>query len=102
GGYDKKLPFDPLVEAVAGARMRAVILLGATADAIAEALNRLGPDRRPPIYRVSSLAEAVERAHRVARRGDVVLLSPAGASYDMFPNFEVRGETFRRLVAELA
>jgi len=102
GGYDKKLPFDPLVEAVAGARMRAVILLGATADAIAEALNRLGPDRRPPIYRVSSLAEAVERAHRVARRGDVVLLSPACASYDMFPNFEVRGETFRRLVAELA
>lgn len=101
GGYDKKLPFDPLIEAVAGARVRAVILLGATADAIADGLNSLGPARRPPVYRVASLAEAVEQARRVARRGDVVLLSPACASYDMFPNFEVRGETFRRLVAEL-
>ncbi|REJ31983.1 MAG: hypothetical protein DIU83_10040, partial [Bacillota bacterium] len=56
----------------------------------------------PRIVHAASLEEAVEHARRAARPGDVVLLSPACASYDMFPNFEVRGRRFRELVLEFA
>jgi UDP-N-acetylmuramoylalanine--D-glutamate ligase len=49
-----------------------------------------------------TLERAVQHAARLARPGDVVLLSPACASYDQFANFEERGDTFRRLVEELA
>src|SRR5690606_14750848 len=86
GGYDKKLPFEPLAEAVGETRVRAVIVLGATADAIARAIEALPGTRRPPVHRAESLDDAVARARRLARPGDAVLLSPACASYDMFPN----------------
>lgn len=52
--------------------------------------------------RVDTLAEAVETAHAMAQPGDVVLLSPACASFDAYDNFEQRGEHFRRLVNELS
>lgn len=105
GGYDKRLPFEELATHVLG-RVHTVVLIGQTAEAIARAIEAAiyGPaGAEPPrIVRARSLPEAVEAAHQAARPGDVVLLSPACASYGMFRNFEERGDQFRRLVAERA
>jgi len=101
GGYDKKLPFDELAAALPG-RVHTVVLLGATAAKIEQAIAAHSEKTGavpPRIVHAGSLEEAVEQARLAARPGDVVLLSPACASYDMFPNFEVRGDRFRELVA---
>ncbi|MSS71395.1 MAG: UDP-N-acetylmuramoyl-L-alanine--D-glutamate ligase [Candidatus Latescibacteria bacterium] len=98
GGYDKGIPFDPLGPAVAQ-RVRHLFLIGATADQIAEVVERQGPS--PAIHRCASLSDAVEAAASFAARGDVVLLSPACASYDTFRNFEERGRQFKELVKSL-
>ncbi|HUT37543.1 MAG TPA: UDP-N-acetylmuramoyl-L-alanine--D-glutamate ligase [Planctomycetota bacterium] len=97
GGYDKHLPFDNFGKAVAG-RAKAAVLLGATAGKIQEALEAAGAT---PVQRVAGLADAVRVARRLAAPGDVVLLSPACASYDMFENYEQRGANFKQLVREL-
>jgi UDP-N-acetylmuramoylalanine--D-glutamate ligase len=73
-------------------------LVGAAADELAAALD----SAHVPYLRSGELATAVREASAVARSGEVVLLSPACASYDQFEDFEERGETFRRLVLELA
>lgn len=103
GGYDKKLPFDELAEAVPG-RVRVLILLGATAGKIEDAVvshARATGALPPEIVHVGSLEQAVQEAAVRARPGEVVLLSPACASYDMFPNFEARGRRFAELVRGL-
>ncbi len=99
GGYDKKLSFVEFAR-VAVRRCRVVILLGQTAGAIREALEKAGEEAGllPEIYRVDNLEEAVVLARRKAVKGETVLLSPACASYDMFRNFEERGRLFKRLV----
>ena len=53
------------------------------------------------IYRVSSMEEAVQKAKELSRAGDIVSLSPACASFDMYPNFEARGLHFKELVKGL-
>ncbi|MBR3289721.1 MAG: UDP-N-acetylmuramoyl-L-alanine--D-glutamate ligase, partial [Clostridia bacterium] len=73
-------------------------LLGATAPAIETAI-RAHSDL--PITRVATMEEAVQTADRLAQDGDIVFLSPASASFDMYKNFEERGEHFKRLVAAL-
>jgi UDP-N-acetylmuramoylalanine--D-glutamate ligase len=98
GGYDKGIPFDPLGPAVAR-KARHLLLIGATADRIAEVVERHGAT--PTIHRCASLPEAVEAASSLAAPGDVVLLSPACASYDMFRNFEERGKQFKELVRKI-
>ncbi|MCL5676973.1 MAG: UDP-N-acetylmuramoyl-L-alanine--D-glutamate ligase [Firmicutes bacterium] len=104
GGYDKHLPFDQLAEAMLG-KVRILLLLGQTADLIEQAVRRAaakhGGQGGPAIVRGHSLDEMVTRGSEMARDGDVVLLSPACASYDMYRNFEERGEHFRRLVSQL-
>ncbi|MBX6377173.1 MAG: UDP-N-acetylmuramoyl-L-alanine--D-glutamate ligase [Clostridia bacterium] len=102
GGYDKKIPFDELGEALCRS-VRAVVLLGATAEAIEAAVRRAAPrvGREPVVVRVASLDEAVSAAASLATPGDVVLLSPACASYDLFANFEERGRAFKDLVRAL-
>jgi UDP-N-acetylmuramoylalanine--D-glutamate ligase len=108
GGYDKNLPFEQFGEKIAE-NARAAILIGQTAQKIADAisnadLNKRGTRderRRTNVEIVNSLAEAVRLADRLAESGDVVLLSPACASYDMFENFQHRGQEFCRLVWEL-
>ena len=77
--------------------VRSIELIGEAADALASALDAVGR----AYERAGDLPTAVARAACIAQRGDVVLLSPACASYDQFANFEQRGETFRRLVEEL-
>jgi UDP-N-acetylmuramoylalanine--D-glutamate ligase len=101
GGYDKHLPFDEL-GAVVAQRAKAVVLLGATKNKIAAAISAAAGDgRKPPVQFAASLEEAVALAKSLAAPGDVVLLSPACASYDMFANFEERGERFRAIVRSL-
>lgn len=102
GGYDKHLPFDELAEEVVR-RVKALILVGAASPlieaAVHQAEERLG--RLVPLRRCTTFEEAVRAAAEEAKAGDVVLLSPACASYDLFPNFERRGEKFRELVQAL-
>ena len=99
GGYDKNIPFDPLGPAVVE-KVGTLVLIGATAPKI-EAAVKAAPGYRegsPRILHASSLEEAVALCRAEAKPGDVVSLSPACASFDMFPNFETRGEKFRELV----
>ncbi len=99
GGYDKNLPFDELGRKIA-ANAKAAVLLGQTTHKIASAIQ-LFPQAGTKIQIVDSLSEAVESAARLAEPGDVVLLSPACASYDMFENFQHRGREFTKLVRAL-
>jgi UDP-N-acetylmuramoylalanine--D-glutamate ligase len=98
GGYDKQTAFDALGRQIAtGAK--AAILIGQTAQKIALAIQdaKTG-DAAVNVRLVGSLAEAVDLAERLAAPGDVVLLSPACASYDMFENYQQRGRRFVDLV----
>ncbi|HEY7456736.1 MAG TPA: UDP-N-acetylmuramoyl-L-alanine--D-glutamate ligase [Solirubrobacterales bacterium] len=96
GGSEKEEPFTPLVEPVSE-RCAACYLIGATADRLA---TELAPAATAGIelHRCADLGEAVRRAAAAARPGEVVLLSPACASFDAFENFERRGERFREIV----
>jgi UDP-N-acetylmuramoylalanine--D-glutamate ligase len=96
GGRDKNLPLDRLQE-VAQQRCRAIVCFGEAGGLFDEALRRSVRETR----RVTTLAEAVAAAAGLAEPGDVVLMAPAGTSFDAYPSFEARGEEFRRLVREL-
>ena len=91
GGSRKGEDFAPLAAAL-GPNVRAVYVIGETANELARAI--------PDTIRAGDLATAVERA-ATAAQPEVVLLSPACASYDQFRDFEERGEEFKRLVANL-
>ncbi len=99
GGADKHLPLDELAQTLA-ARAKAVICFGAAADRFYETLQHaLGERAAAYLERCGSLAAAVEAAGRRSASGDIILLSPACASYDEFINYEARGERFVRLIA---
>ncbi len=99
GGSDKGEPFGALVEPLRE-RATAAYLLGDTADRMAAELAPLA-EAGVPLHRVHDLEDAVRTASTVAKDGEVVLLSPACASFDAFPDFEARGERFREIVADL-
>jgi len=110
GGYDKGTAFDDMAEEIVR-RARAVVLIGATADAIETAIGEAGGAgtadvdpkfaKPPVIARAETLDDAVRQCTGLARPGDVVVLSPSCASYDMFTNFEERGQRFKEAVAAL-
>ena len=102
GGHDKKLPFDQLGKAICR-KVSTLILMGSTADAIEHAVRECGsydPDETR-ILRAADMAEAVALARGSAQDGDIVALSPACSSFDMFRSFEERGACFRQLVSRL-
>jgi UDP-N-acetylmuramoylalanine--D-glutamate ligase len=101
GGYDKNLPYDELGRKIAH-EAKAAILIGQTAGKIAASIrNTQYAIRNTKIESVANLADAVNLSAKLAVSGDVVLLSPACASYDMFDNFQHRGREFIKLVREI-
>ena len=102
GGYDKHIPFEPLANE-GYPYIKELILLGATKEKIADVFRdlkeRTGHDVH--ITFVEDLKEAVLKAKELAVPGDIVTLSPACASFDMFPNFAVRGNKFKEIVNEI-
>lgn len=102
GGVSKGADYTELARAVVK-EARGAVLIGQAADEIAAALDRAGAPRKPlPVQRAATLPDAVRAAKAMARPGDVVLLSPAAASFDMFSSYEERGEIFRAAARELA
>ena len=99
GGYDKRIPFEPLADAICE-YAKAVVLTGATAGKILTALSKKADvqEGRMPVYMQPDFTEAVKLACTVAQSGDAVLLSPACASFDAFKNFEERGMAFRAII----
>ncbi len=99
GGSEKKEPFAPLIDPIRE-RARACYLVGATTERMA---RELAPvlEAGVALHRCGDLDDAVRRAAAAANPGEVVLLSPACASFDAFENFEARGERFRAIVGAL-
>ena len=95
GGKDKGFTFDPLRPLVKE-KVRSTILIGEMAESIAGAWSGAVKSEI-----ANSLADAVERAHAIARPGDVVLFSPGTSSFDMFKSYADRGDQFRALVQAL-
>jgi len=101
GGYDKHIPFEPMVPYVLE-KVEKLYLCGDTADKIENAVRSCKDyNGNPDIIRVKDIAEAVEKASKTAKAGDIVTLSPACASFDSFPNFAARGNYFKELVNKL-
>jgi UDP-N-acetylmuramoylalanine--D-glutamate ligase len=101
GGYDKGIPFTGLAEEIARGPVERVVVFGATAGRLQEAIAEAARGAGPAVARAPDLDAAFAAAVEGARPGSVVLLSPACASYDQFRDFEERGERFRALVASL-
>lgn len=97
GGYDKGSDFNELFE-IAKDYVRSVVILGQTGDLIEETARKHG---FTDLYRVNDLKEAVEKSAQIANEKDIVLLSPACASWGMYNNYEERGREFKNLVADL-
>lgn len=102
GGYDKNLDYTPLAKPIVD-KVKALILIGQTAGKIFEVVkNELEIQNKDlPIYMCDSLSETVELAKKLSKSGDVVLFSPASASFDMFKDFADRGNQFKNLVNNL-
>ena len=102
GGYDKHIPYEPLAPEVV-AHVKELVLMGATGPRIEKAV-REDPnfnEAELPIQHADNMQHAVELARACAKPGDIIILSPASASFDLYPNFEVRGREFKKIVNEL-
>ncbi len=102
GGYDKKIPYEPLAPYLCE-KVAPRSLLRSTGPTLHPALEAC-PDydgQHPALHWAESMEQAVQTADGLAGSGDIVALSPASASFDLYPNFEKRGEHFKRLVAAL-
>ncbi len=102
GGYDKNLDYTPLAKTIVN-KTKALILIGQTANKIFDAVkSELELENKElDIYMCNSLEETIQIAKKRAKSGQVVLFSPASASFDMFKNFADRGNKFKKLVNEL-
>ena len=101
GGYDKHIPYDVLGPEICD-HVKKVFLCGATAPQIRAAVENCEEFRgQVELTDCGSFENAVRSAAAAAREGDIVLMSPASASFDEFKNFMVRGEFFKKLVKEL-
>lgn len=98
GGKDKKSDFRDLIE-VAKGRVKAIVLLGETSEIIQKQARLCGFEGL--MIRVNTMKDAVVVSNKISKEGDVVLLSPACASWDMYNNFEERGNEFKQCVLEL-
>ncbi|MBP0979442.1 MAG: UDP-N-acetylmuramoyl-L-alanine--D-glutamate ligase [Oscillospiraceae bacterium] len=103
GGYDKRIPYQPLVPYILE-KVSTLILTGDTGENIYQAVVASSEYSVSSlkINRAKNLEKAVELAHKISEPGDIVLLSPASASFDFYENFEARGRHFKKLVSELS
>ena len=102
GGYDKHIPYEPLAPEIT-AHVKNLVLMGATGPRIEKAV-REDPnfnEAELPIQHADNMQHAVELARACAKPGDIIILSPASASFDLYPNFEVRGREFKSIVNAL-
>ncbi len=97
GGYDKEIPFDDWIKAFDG-KVKKLVLIGQTAKVIAQTAEKYG--FHDYVF-ADSLEEAIDICYETAEEGEAVLLSPACASWGMFPNYEVRGDIFKEYVRNL-
>ena len=96
GGLDRGNEFDDLVPDLVG--LKKMVILGQSAPRVQRAAEKAGVD----YISADEIADATRKAFKVAEPGDVILLSPANASWDMYPNFEVRGDVFLQTYEELS
>ncbi len=97
GGYDKQSDYEEWIDSF-GDKVKALVLMGETADKIEATARKAGFDK---IFRVTTMEEAVSVSAALAIAGDAVLLSPACASWDMFKSYEERGTLFKEQVNKL-
>ena len=100
GGYDKHLDYTPMAKPVVD-KVGVLVLVGQTSEKIYNAVTKELNGRHLEIHLCKTLEEAVNAAYKVAKRNDVVLFSPASASFDMFKNFDERGKKFKEIVNNL-
>lgn len=102
GGYDKKIPYDSLGPVICD-KVKTLILMGATADKIETAVKNSSnySENNPKIIRAENMQQAVLSAKENAVSGDIVSMSPASASFDLYKNFDERGKHFKSLVNDL-
>ncbi len=102
GGYDKNLDYTPIAKPILD-KVKTLILLGQTSGKIFEAVKREAEkeEKNIDIYMCETLEETVNLAKKLSKPGEVVLFSPASASFDLFKNFADRGEKFKKLVNQL-
>ncbi|MCR1934840.1 UDP-N-acetylmuramoyl-L-alanine--D-glutamate ligase [Clostridium tepidum] len=102
GGYDKKIPFEPLAQGGYD-KIKTLILMGDTKNKIKLAFEKVISDKKSDmkIIIVDNMEEAIKTAYNISEEGDIITLSPACASFDMYPNFEIRGNEFKNIVNNL-
>ena len=102
GGYDKNLEYQPLAKPVVD-KVSTLILIGQTAEKIYDVVKNESEkeNKKINIYMCDTLEQTIEIAKKSAKKGDVVLFSPASASFDMFKNFADRGHKFKDLVNKI-
>ena len=102
GGYDKNLEYEPLAKPVVD-KVSTLILIGQTAEKIYDVVKNESEkeNKKVNIYMCDTLEQTIEIAKKSAKKGDVVLFSPASASFDMFKNFADRGHKFKDLVNKI-
>ena len=112
GGKDKGIPYDEIGNPIADHVKKLILIskipvteedkkIHPTARQIKKAVLATGRSDIPEIFEVHTYEDAVKLAHDISEDGDIVLLSPASTSFDMFRNFEERGNLFKKLVNEL-
>ena len=101
GGYDKNLDYTPIAKPIVK-NVKSLILLGQTSKKIKTAVEKeQGNKKKVKIYECKSLEETIDKAKEIATSGQVVLFSPASASFDMFKNAYERGNKFKQLVKKI-
>lgn len=102
GGYDKHLDYEPIAKPIVD-NVKALVLIGQTSKKIYEAVDKQlkKENKNMDIYMCDEFSNTVQIAKQIAKKGQIVLFSPASASFDLFKNFAERGEKFKQLVNSL-
>lgn len=97
GGYDKNLEYAPLAEVLVD-NVKKLVLVGATAKKIAKEVENIDPNFE--IYLENDFKKAILKSKEISKKGDIVMMSPASASFDLFKNFMERGDKFKEIVRD--